>query len=82
MLPSSVAAFIAWAAEEEFNPDDVTPGVWGFAITFAVILVAVLLVLDMVRRVRRTNYRAEIGKRLDAEAATREAEQADPPKDV
>lgn len=51
------------------DDDSVTPGVWGFVITFVVAIVVVLLVLDMVRRMRRIRYRAEINERLDAEAA-------------
>lgn len=66
-LASSVTALLAVAAEEEFDPNDVTPGVEGFVITFIVMAVVVLLVLDMVRRIRRVNYRAEAQARLDAE---------------
>ncbi|MGR2751256.1 hypothetical protein [Agromyces arachidis] len=66
-LASSVTALIALAAEEEFDPNDVTPGVEGFVITFIVMAVVLLLVLDMVRRIRRVNYRAEAQERLDAE---------------
>lgn len=51
------------------EPEDVTPGVWGFVATLAVILVAVLLIIDMVRRIRRVTYRAEVRERLAAEAA-------------
>lgn len=47
----------------------VTPGVWGFVITFAVVVVVVLLIIDMVRRMRRVRYRAEVIERLDAEDA-------------
>ena len=47
----------------------VTPGVWGFVITFALVIVVVLLIIDMVRRVRRVRYRAEANERLDAEEA-------------
>jgi len=51
-------------------PDDsVTPGVWGFAITALVGIAVILIILDMVRRLRRLNYRAEIRERLEAEAA-------------
>jgi hypothetical protein len=52
-------------------PDDdaVTPGVLGFAVTFFIAIAAVLLVLDMVRRIRRVRYRAEIAEKLDAEEA-------------
>lgn len=58
-------------AEEEpmFDPNSVTPGVIGFLATFAVIVIVVLLVTDMVRRVRRTQYRAQVNERLDAEIA-------------
>ncbi|MDQ0576020.1 hypothetical protein [Agromyces albus] len=58
---------IVIAAEEEFDPDTVTPGVWGFVVTFALMVVVVLLILDMVRRIRRTNYRAEVRERLEVE---------------
>ena len=51
------------------NEDLVTPGVWGFAITAVVMLAVILLIFDMVRRMRRLNYRAEIRQRLEAEAA-------------
>ena len=54
-------------ADEEFDPNTVTPGVWGFVLTFLVMVVVVLLVLDMVRRIRRVRYRAEIAEKLDAE---------------
>lgn len=77
-LASSVTALLAVAAEEEFDPNDVTPGVEGFVITFIVMAVVLLLVLDMVRRIRRVNYRAEAKERLDAEArATEDDEQGD-----
>lgn len=48
----------------------VTPGVWGFAITAIVMVAVILLIIDMVRRMRRVNYRAEIRQRLEDEAAT------------
>lgn len=51
------------------DADSVTPGVWGFVITFMIAVVTVLLILDMTRRVRRTRYRAEIAEKLDAEQA-------------
>ena len=61
-LPSLVRT-----ADEEFDPNTVTPGIWGFVLTFLVMLVVVLLVLDMVRRIRRVNYRAEVREQLEAE---------------
>jgi hypothetical protein len=48
--------------------DSVTPGVWGFVLTIAVILAVILLILDMVRRIRRVNYRAQVQAKLAAEA--------------
>jgi hypothetical protein len=57
------------------NADLVTPGVWGFVITFMVAVVTVLLIIDMTRRVRRTRYRAEIAEKLDAEQAAAAGEE-------
>ena len=51
------------------SDDQVTPGVIGFAVTFLVAVAAVLLILDMVRRIRRVRYREEIAQKLDAEQA-------------
>ena len=65
--PVIVRAALVHAEEEEFDPDLVTPGVWGFVLTFLIILVVVLLVLDMVRRIRRVNYRAEVRAQIEAE---------------
>ena len=53
----------------EVNPNLVTPGVIGFVVTFALVVVVVLLMVDMVRRTRRLRYRAEANERLDAEEA-------------
>jgi hypothetical protein len=79
-VASSVTALLAVAAEEEFDPNDVTPGVEGFVITFIVMAVVLLLVLDMVRRIRRVNYRAEAQARLDAEErAADDGERGDGP---
>lgn len=49
--------------------DLVTPGVWGFVITALFMVAVILLIIDMVRRLRRLNYRAEIRERLEKEAA-------------
>ena len=67
LVVPAVTSLIAVAAEEEFDPNDVTPGVEGFVITFIIMAVVVLLVLDMVRRIRRVNYRAEARERIEAE---------------
>jgi hypothetical protein len=47
----------------------VTPGVWGFVVTAAIGIIVILLVLDMIRRLRRVNYRAEVRERIAAEQA-------------
>ncbi len=46
-----------------------SPGTIGFILTFFVAGSAVLIIFDMVRRVRRVRYRAEIQEKLDAEQA-------------
>lgn len=49
------------------DPEDVTPGFIGF-IAIAVIAVAVVfLLIDMLRRIRRAGYRADVNEQLDAE---------------
>ena len=73
----AAAAVIVLADEEEFDPNSVTPGLWGFVITFLLMVVVVLLVLDMVRRIRRTNYRAQVREQLEAEARDAELAEAD-----
>ena len=44
-----------------------SPGVVGFIATFGMGAVAVLLIFDLVRRVRRVRYRAEIVQKLEQE---------------
>jgi hypothetical protein len=44
-----------------------SPGVIGFVATFGMAAAAVLIVFDLVRRIRRVRYRAEITERLDLE---------------
>ncbi len=56
-----------------FDQTTVTPGVAGFLITFGVAAVALLLALDMTRRIRRTRYREEIRAKLEAERDGRPA---------
>ncbi len=53
--------------EPEFNNDDVTPGVVGFIATAFIAVMAILLAIDMIRRVRRVRYRSEVDEMLDAE---------------
>lgn len=58
----------------DFNEDTVTPGLIGFIVMFAIALAVVFLALDMVRRVRRTSYRAQVQERLAEENAQRGSE--------
>ncbi len=54
---------------EEIDPNGVTPGVVGFVITALVAVVSLLLIMDMVRRMRRLRYREEAKLNVDAEEA-------------
>ncbi|MFL1999662.1 MULTISPECIES: hypothetical protein [unclassified Microbacterium] len=55
----------------------VTPGPWGFAAIAFIAVAVFLLVWDMLRRIRRGRYRAEVNEDLDAaEAQARAAEEA------
>lgn len=56
-------------APDDFDPNTVTPGVVGFAITFLIAAVTIVLIVDMTRRVRRVRYRGEARERLEAERA-------------
>ncbi|MEN9715582.1 MAG: hypothetical protein RJA35_1049 [Actinomycetota bacterium] len=53
-----------------------SPGIIGFLGTFILVIGAILIVFDMVRRIRRVNYRAQIKERLAAEQAEYEGKQA------
>ena len=59
-------------AEESIDPQLVSPGAVGFFATAFVGVVTVLLLLDMVRRMRKVNMRADIQAKLDAEQAATE----------
>jgi len=58
--------------------DQVTPGWIGFAFTALLIIVVVLLVFDMVRRMRRVRYREEARERIAEELDAR-VDGAEPP---
>lgn len=47
-----------------------SPGTIGFIATFFVAAGAILIIFDMVRRIRSVRYRAEIAAKLEAEAAS------------
>lgn len=59
------------------NPVSVTPGAWGFAAILLVAVVVVFLVWDMMRRIRRGRYRAQVQEELDAE----QGQSPDEPRD-
>jgi hypothetical protein len=70
--------FATPAPDETIDPNLVTPGVIGFIATFGIAIAVVLLVVDMTRRVRRINYRAQANERLDAEDAAATAQERTP----
>lgn len=53
----------------DFDLNSVTPTWVGFTVTAIVVLATIVLIYDMVRRIRRMRYRGEIGERLAEEAA-------------
>ena len=46
-----------------------SPGVVGFLATFGLAAASLLIIWDLVRRIRRVRYRAEISEKLDQEQA-------------
>jgi flagellar biosynthesis/type III secretory pathway M-ring protein FliF/YscJ len=60
----------------EVDPDIVTPGVVGFLVTAFVAIAVILLVWDMMRRIRRGRVRADIQEELDAEEQAARATEA------
>ena len=65
---------LTFILETTTDPDTVTPGPIGFIAIFIVAVATVLLAIDMARRIRRTTYRAEIKKKLEAEVDARNAD--------
>ena len=56
----------------QVDPELVTPGVEGFVITALVAVAVILLVWDMLRRIRRGRVRADIEEELQAELEAEE----------
>lgn len=69
-----VLSFVLATTPPDFDPNTVTPGPLGFIVIFVIALATIGLGLDLVRRIRRTSYRAQIAAQLDAEAEARDAE--------
>lgn len=49
------------------NPENVTPGFIGFSVMALIAIIVVFLIVDMLRRIRRAGYRADVNEKLDAE---------------
>ena len=70
---------LALLAGDPLNPDPTqspdpanvfhSPGIVGFLGTFILVIGAVAIIWDMVRRIRRVNYKAQIQERIAAEKA-------------
>lgn len=61
------------------SEDQVTPGMWGFIMTAFFVLATTLLIVDMVRRIRRVRYRAQVEEeRVAALAAAGQDRQGAP----
>ena len=56
-----------------------SPGLVGFLGTFILVVGALVIIWDLVRRIRRVNYRAQVQERLAAEQAEYEGKKADVP---
>lgn len=69
-----LVSLLAVAAEkEQIDADKISPGVGGFLVIALLAIALFFLGLDMVRRLRRAKYRAEIQEELAAEIAERDA---------
>ena len=50
------------------SQDQVTPGLLGFLLTAFIVVLTALLIVDMVRRIRRVRYRAQVEEERAAAA--------------
>nr|WP_237740819.1 hypothetical protein [Arthrobacter crystallopoietes] len=57
------------------DPDQVTPGPWGFFITFGLAVLVILLIWDMQRRIRRVRYREQAAQAAEERTEPAETEQ-------
>jgi hypothetical protein len=64
----------ATPSPKPFDENTATPGWVGFAITFGIGAITILLIIDMTRRVRRARYRGEIREKLEGEREQAEIE--------
>lgn len=56
------------------SEDMITPGTWGFIATAFVVVLTIFLIVDMVRRLRRLRYKAQVE---EASAAPQTRDEAD-----
>lgn len=68
MTPMALATFVP-TPSSTVDPDLVTPGPVGFVVIAVLAIAVILLVWDMMRRIRRGRVRADIQEELDAEQA-------------
>lgn len=59
------------------SEDQVTPGLLGFIMTAFFVVATALLIVDMVRRIRRVRYRAQVEEERLAAAAAADIDAAD-----
>lgn len=57
------------AGAEELSPYDVSPGVLGFLVTFALAVASIGLLVSMSRKLRRVEHREQARLRAEARAA-------------
>ena len=50
------------------SEDQVTPGTWGFVLTAFIVVLTTFLIVDMVRRIRRVRYRAQVEEAIVGES--------------
>lgn len=62
---------------EGISEDQVTPGLLGFIMTAFFVVATALLIVDMVRRIRRVRYRAQVEEERMVAAAAADVEAAD-----
>lgn len=61
------------------SQDQVTPGLLGFLLTAFIVVLTTLLIVDMVRRIRRVRYRAQVEEERAAAEANRQSDAVSSP---
>nr|WP_246279717.1 hypothetical protein [Psychromicrobium silvestre] len=68
--------------KDGLTPDQVSPGFLGFLATFFVVAIMVFLIVDMVRRIRRVRYRAQVAGELPLPVIPEDELSAEVPREV